>query len=85
MPSGLAVFRDWLTLLEGGEVVIDWGDGRVQDVTTGKFLPEDEYRPGSSVMDSDLELLRRCGWVEAYDTRMVYLRPLPDPPRPTID
>jgi hypothetical protein len=35
--------------------------------------------------DVELQTLKNNGRVEDYDDRMVYLRPLPEPPRKTID
>jgi hypothetical protein len=85
MPSGIPVTRDLVFVLKTGEIVLDWGDGRVQDIMTGEFLKFKESDYGRAVMDPDLEILRNNGRVEAYDNRRVFLRPLPEPPRPTID
>jgi hypothetical protein len=85
MISGIPITREWVFVLKTGEVVVDWGDGRVQDILTGDFLDFEERDYGRAAMDPDLESLKNNGRIEAYDTRTVYLRPLPEPPRPTID
>lgn len=85
MTSGFPVVRDLVFVLKSGEIVLDWGDGRVQDVLTGEFLDFEEPDYGRAVSDVDLEMLKNNGRVIAYDPRMVYLTPLPEPPRPTIE
>ncbi len=85
MSGGIPVTREWVFVLKTGEVVVDWGDGRVQDILTGDFLTFNEHDYGRAVMDQDLESLKNNGRVEAFDARMVDLRPLPEAPRPTID
>jgi hypothetical protein len=85
MPSGLPVSRGLVFFLNSGELVVDWGDGRVQDIMTGDFLEFEERNYGGAITDSDLELLKKNGRVISYDSRIVYLGPLPEPPRPTIE
>jgi hypothetical protein len=85
MTTGIPVTREWVFALQSGEIVLDWGDGRVQDILTGDFRVFDEHDYGRPVTDSDLEALRNNGRVESYDGHRVYLRPLPEPPRKTID
>jgi hypothetical protein len=85
MVSGIPVPREWVFVLRTGETVVDWGDGRVQDILSGDFLQFEEKDYGRSVMDSDLENLKNNGRVDGYDVRTVYLRPLPEPPRRSID
>jgi hypothetical protein len=85
MTSGIPVTRGWVFVLKTGEVVIDWADGRVQDIMSGDFLVCDEKDYGRPVQDTDLESLRNNGRVVSWDARTVYLVPLPEPPRHTID
>lgn len=85
MMRGVPVVRSLVFVLMSGETVVDWGDGRVQDVLSGEFIPFEERDYGRPATDSDLENLKRNGRVEAWDDRMVFLRPLPDPPRQMID
>jgi hypothetical protein len=85
MPNGAPIPRDLVFVLRTGETVVDWGDGRVQDIETGEFLKFSESDYGRSIADSDLERLRNAGRVERFDARIVYILPLPEPPRRTID
>jgi hypothetical protein len=85
MMRGVPVVRSLVFVLISGETVVDWGDGRVQDVLSGEFIPFEERDYCRPVTDSDLENLKRSGRVDAWDDRMVFLRPLPDPPRQMID
>ena len=85
MTSGIPVPRSLVFVLNTGEVVFDWGDGRVQDVMSGEFLPFDETNYGRAVLDAELDSLRNNGRVESFDARTVRLRPLPEPPRATIE
>ena len=85
MPRGFPVSRGLVFVLKSGEVVLDWGDGRVQDILSGDFISFEERNYSHAVTDSELESLKVNGRVESYDQRTVYLRPLPEPPRTTID
>jgi hypothetical protein len=85
MSSGIPVPRSLVFALKSGEVVFDWGDGRVQDIMTGEFLPFDESNYDRAVLDAELESLRNNGRVESFDARTVHLKPLPEPPRSTLE
>jgi hypothetical protein len=85
MTSGTPVARGLVFILQTGEIVVDWGEGRVQDILTGDFLEFEESDYGGAVTDSDLERLKDLGRVVSYTIHLVYLRPLPEPPRPTIE
>jgi len=85
MNRGLAVPRGWVFVLRTGEYVVDWGDGRVQDLLSGEFQKFIESQYGRAISDSDLASLKNNGRVESYDSTTVYLRPLPEPPLRTIE
>lgn len=85
MSHGTPIPRDLLFVLNSGEYVVDWGDGRVQDVESGEFLNFKESDYGHAITDLDLDRLRNMGRITDYDARQVFLRPLPEPPRRTID
>jgi hypothetical protein len=85
MPRGIPVSRSLVFVLKSGDAVVDWGDGRVQDILQGEFRPYDEKDYGRPVSDADLELLRKNGRIEAYDAYMVYIRTLPEAPTKTIE
>ena len=85
MPRGIPVSRSLIFVLKSGDAVVDWGDGRVQDILQGEFRPYNEGEYGRAVSDVDLEQLRKNGRIEAYDANMVYIRTLPEAPSKTID
>jgi hypothetical protein len=85
MTRGIPVSRSIVFFLKSGEAVIDWGDGRAQDLWTGEFYPLDESQFDRAISDADLANLRNNGRIEGFDARTVYLRALPEPPRSTID
>jgi hypothetical protein len=85
VPGGIPVSRSWIYVLKTGEVVVDWGDGRVQDVASGEFLSAQESDYDRPVADQELEQLKLNGRVESFDYRMVNLLPLPESPRSTIE
>ncbi len=83
--GGTPVPRDLVFVLKSGETVIDWGDGMVQDIMTGEFMPLEETDYGSPIGDSDLEMLKKNGQVESYDGNVVYVQSLPQRPWRTLD
>jgi len=85
MPAGVPVARSWVYVLKSGEVVVDWGDGRVQDVASGEFITVSESDYDRPVSDTELDQLKLNGRIERYDVRMVHLLPLPEPPRRLIE
>ena len=85
MTRGMSVPRSLVFLTVTGEAVVDWGDGRVQDITSGGFMTYSESNYSRPLTDVELQTLKNNGRVEDYDDRMVYLRPLPEPPRKTIE
>lgn len=85
MAHGTPIPRDLMFALQSGEIVVDWGDGRVQDVESGEFLDFQESDYGRPISDIDLDRLLYAGRITGYDARQVFLRPLPEPPRRTID
>jgi hypothetical protein len=85
MTRGMPVPRSLVFLMVTGEAVVDWGDGRVQDIMSGGFMTYSESNYSRPLTDVELQTLKNNGRVEDYDDRMVYLRPLPEPPRKTIE
>lgn len=84
MRNGIPVERQYFLVADDGSVIIDWGNGRLQDVLTGDFrtLPEDEFfRP---VQDHELKRLVAAGRVESFNRRLVYVLALPEDLRRTI-
>ena len=85
MPSGTPISRQWVCMLNDGTPVIDWGDGRAQDIYSGDFMEFNEKDYSHPITDPELDMLVRAGRVEHYDSQNVYIYSLPEPPRKTID
>ncbi|MGW8224986.1 MAG: hypothetical protein ACWGOY_04595 [Anaerolineales bacterium] len=85
MPSGVPIDRQWIFVLDDGRPVVDWGDDLIQDLLGGDFLESNREDPGHPIRDDELELLKRAGRIERFDSRHVYIFSLPERPRPTIE
>ena len=85
MSSGVPVPRSMLISLKSGDIVVDWGNDRIQDIITGEFITLDEDEYGQTVLDGELEIMKKNGQIIKYDSRMVYIGPLPEPPLQTME
>jgi hypothetical protein len=85
MSDGVPVPRTMLFSLKSGDVVVDWGNNRIQDIITGDFITLDDDEYGQSVNDGELEIMKKNGQIINYDKHMVYIGPLPEPPLRTMD
>jgi hypothetical protein len=74
-----------LISLKSGDIVVDWGNDRIQDIITGEFVTLDEDEYGQTVLDGELEVMKKNGQIIKYDSRMVYIGPLPEPPLQTME
>jgi len=83
MITGTPIHREWVYALQDGTIVVDWGEGNLQDIVTGDFLREGKFV--HELQDYELENLRNSGYIDEFDSRNVYLRPLPEIKRPTLD
>ncbi|MCJ7534710.1 MAG: hypothetical protein MUO57_04170 [Anaerolineales bacterium] len=85
MPSGVPIDRQWIFVLDDGSPVVDWGDDLIQDLLSGDFSASNREDAGHPIRDDELEMLKRAGRIERYDSRHVYIYALPERPRPTIE
>jgi len=76
--NGVAIERQYVTVIDDGSVVIDWGNGRLQDMLTGKFKAVPEEEPCTPVQDHELDRLVAAGRVETYNWRTVFVLALPE-------
>jgi hypothetical protein len=83
--AGIPVLKEYLYVLRDGAMVVDWGDGNVQDLMTGEFIRLKDSDFGRRMTDRELDLLKARGRVAGYDARTVYLMPLPEGSRKTLD
>jgi hypothetical protein len=81
--TGTPVDREWVYALGDGRIVVEWGEGTLQDIMTGDFLPQGEF--GHELLNHELDNLRVAGYIEDFDSRKVYLRPLPERKRTMLD
>ena len=72
-------------MLKNGNPVIDWGDDLFQDIHSGEFIHGTEADISHTIQDDELELLKHMGRIYYYDAMYVYIYPLPELPRRTID
>lgn len=77
MSHGLSIDRQWVLVLSGGEIVVDWGDDRFQDVREGGFLERHAVAGAVVAPDAQMESLKQAGIVSAYNQRQVYFTYLP--------
>jgi hypothetical protein len=85
MPAGTPVPRHFVLVLLNGAIVIDWGDNLYQDVFSGGFITVKEMEISYTVQNDDLEILKRAGRVDHYDSTQVWFRNLPERPLKLID
>lgn len=85
MPSGVPIDRQWVFVMDDGRPVVDWGEDLIQDLLSGDFLESNREDPGHPIRDDELEMLKRAGRIEWFDSRHVYIFSLPERPRPTIE
>jgi hypothetical protein len=85
MPAGTPVHRHWVVMLTNGSIVIDWGDGLFQDVYSGEFLRLAEGQLSHPAQNEDLEMLKRAGRVDHYDSQQAWLINLPERPIRSMD
>lgn len=85
MKSGTPVSRHCVVTLNNSSIVVDWDNGTGQDIHTGQFFTIDEKDVSHTTLDEELEVLRKSGLVERYDSIQVHFVTLPDYPKKTIE
>ena len=83
--GGVPVNRQWVLVTHSGVVVIDWGDGKFQDVHTGDFIKVTEAEISHHIQVDELEILKRAGRVAEYDANVISFNNLPERRQKTID
>jgi hypothetical protein len=78
MRAGTPIHRHWVLVLRDGLIVVDWGDGLFQDIYSGQFLRNIEGLICHTAQNDELEILRRSGQVDHFDTQRVWLINLPE-------
>jgi hypothetical protein len=85
MPDGTPFGRDFILVFEDGRIVLDWGDGLLQDLETGDFFQGSEGLSSRKIENAELEVLKRAGRVKRFDRQEVFFLNLPERPSKTID
>ncbi len=85
MPAGTPIERSLICMLRDGTLVIDWGDGKAQDLMSGEFLAVKDKDFSHPATEADLNRLMHAGRLAAYDQAMVYLSALPEFDRKLLD
>ncbi|RPI33321.1 MAG: hypothetical protein EHM70_06365 [Chloroflexota bacterium] len=85
MPSGTPINRQWIVVLDDGTPVVDWGNGSGVDLISGNFVRFQENRYSHVIQDSELDVLKRAGQVSSYDSQVVFIVSLPEPPHHTME
>nr|PZN53425.1 MAG: hypothetical protein DIU68_12615 [Chloroflexota bacterium] len=76
--SGSAVPREHVFVLVDGTRVVQWREGEVQDLYTGRTRAFADADYGHAITDFELSILKDAGLVEAYNARYVWLSSLPE-------
>ena len=85
MPEGMPVNRNFVVMMKDGVPAIDWGDGLFQDILTGDFFDRQDKDVDHTIQDKELDPLVFARRIYSYDAATIYLFPLPEPPRRTIE
>jgi hypothetical protein len=85
MKTGTLVSRHCVVTLKDSSIVVDWGNGTCQDVSTGQFMPLEEKNASHTTLDEELQTLKKSGLVSDFDGSTVHFTTLPDVPKKTIE
>ncbi len=85
MPEGFTLNRGWLLALKDGRVVVDWGEGIFQDITSGQFIESVDLIGSHTVRVEELVWLKRTGQVLDFDEAQVFVSSLPERQRRPLD
>ena len=85
MTEGLAINRRWILVLNNGIIIIDWGNGILQDIHTGEFLSGLSLVGSHAILDEQLDWLKRTATITGYDESNVYFTSLPEYPKDTLE
>jgi hypothetical protein len=85
MAGGTLIHREWVLVLQSGDIVIDWGEGIFQDVRSGEFLRVPEREVSHRADDEIMEWLKRAGRVVRFDAKLVEFANLPERPLDLIE
>lgn len=76
--SGSPVPRHTVFILADGSFVVQWDEGRVQELLSGRYRRYEDDSFGHAITSYELNQLKAAGCVEHYDERYVWLYALPE-------
>ncbi|MGQ9887003.1 MAG: response regulator [Aggregatilineales bacterium] len=76
--SGSPVPRRAVFILADGSFVVQWDEGRVQELLSGRYRKIEDSDYGHAITNYELNQLKAAGRVEHYDQRFVWLYALPE-------
>lgn len=65
-------------ILADGSFVVQWDEGRVQELLSGRYRKIEDNDYGHAITNYELNQLKAAGRVEHYDQRFVWLYALPE-------
>lgn len=80
MPVALPISRQWVTVLNNGTIVIDWGNNQFQDLVTGEFLTAVDLSGSHAIQDDVCTWLEKTGCIQGFDRDQLYISNLPQRP-----
>lgn len=80
MPGGMPVNRNFVLVLNNGDIIIDWGNGNYQDIDSGNFFITQDKIICHRIMDDELTYLKSSRRILDFDERCVYFGQLPELP-----
>jgi hypothetical protein len=83
--TGIPYARHTIVVFRDGTPAVDWGNGSFQEILSGRFFSGSESAIGHTISNEELSQLRSLGHVLHFNDEFVYLPPLPEPPRRTIE
>lgn len=85
MPAAVPISRQWVIVLNNGNIIVDWGNNVFQDLVSGEFLTAVDQTGSRAVQDDDCSWLERSGYIQSFDSTQIYVYGLPERKKPFID
>lgn len=85
MSSAVPVSRQWVIVLNNGNVVIDWGDSVFQDLISGEFLTAVDQSGCHPILDAECDSLQKSSVIQGFDSAQIYVYGLPEQHKPFMD
>ncbi len=77
MNEGIPIQRQFVLVSNQGNIVIDWGSQRYQDVFSGEYLSVEHEQRLHPIQEPDLVWLKNAGIILSFTLQHVYFSNLP--------